>query len=180
VAVSTVIQAPPGLRPAPPLAAALAATPPSLLPQAQQRREVDHRRASPGNAVADAVETLSLEESAPPAAESARSRQTATATDASTAAEVEYRLHADAQRLPGQVTSPLEVGPVPVRPAPSASLPTGPVARQNRITIGRIDVQVNNHPPALPLPSSAPPPMAHASPLYNLETRFLNRFPMRP
>jgi len=193
--VNTVIQAPPSLRPALPPAAALAVPPPPAtvsaplspsreasaaprLSQVQGRGEVDRQRVAPGYTVADAVQMPRIGESVPSAADIARPRQTATTAGASATVEVDYSLRSDAQRLPGQVTPPLDVGPVPIRPAPSASLPTAPMGRQSRITIGRIDVQVNNHPPALT--SSPPPPMTHAFLPHGLETRFLNRFPMRP
>jgi len=67
-------------------------------------------------------------------------------------------------------------------PAAQASmLPTPRNSRDNasRITIGRVDVQVNNHPPI-----STPPAVAKAGVPASiadvLETRYLNRFPLKP
>jgi hypothetical protein len=164
-----VIQAPLSLRPAAPPVAALAAPTPAGPVSAQLSSS---REASAASRLPPAPRQGAV------AADIARPHQTATTAGASATVEVDYSRRSDAQRLPGQVTPALDVGPVPPRPVPSVGPPTSPMGRQSRITIGRIDVQVNNHPPALP--SSPPPPMTYAFPSHSLETRFLNRFPMRP
>ena len=70
------------------------------------------------------------------------------------------------------------VRPVPERQAAPATVPGASGGRQSRITIGRIDVQVNNHPP---VPTTAPPSRSVAPlPSDILEARFLNRFWMKP
>jgi hypothetical protein len=61
---------------------------------------------------------------------------------------------------------------------PRPVFPAAPRKNETRISIGRIDVQVNNHPrqpPVAPTPASRPP--RHE---INLEYSFLTRFPMRP
>jgi len=69
------------------------------------------------------------------------------------------------------------VRPVPAGQAARAGA-TAALGRQSRITIGRIDVQVNNHPP---VPANAPPrPLVASLPSDILEAHFLNRFCMRP
>ncbi|HEY0784527.1 MAG TPA: hypothetical protein VGD62_01575 [Acidobacteriaceae bacterium] len=65
----------------------------------------------------------------------------------------------------------------PARPPDAAARTTPPphAARQSRIHIGRIEVQLNNPaPPILP-----PAPAAPLAPLGSLETSFLGRFPLR-
>jgi hypothetical protein len=66
---------------------------------------------------------------------------------------------------------------MPTQQAPLASVPVSSSGRQSRITIGQIDVQVNNHPPA---PASAPPSPG-ASPFSSdtWEGRFLSRFALK-
>src|SRR5215831_19018782 len=125
--VNTVIQAPPSLRPAlPPATAPAVPLPPDTvsvplspsreasaaprLSQVQGRGEVDRQRVAPGYTVADAVQMPRIGESVPSAADIARPRQTATTAGASATVEVDYSLRSDAQRLPGQVTPPLDVG----------------------------------------------------------------------
>jgi hypothetical protein len=49
----------------------------------------------------------------------------------------------------------------------------------NRITIGRVDVQVNNHPPT-PAPRPVALAKVHSSFADALEARYLNRFPLKP
>jgi hypothetical protein len=91
-----------------------------------------------------------------------------------------------AGRWPGySVTSPqpesalqATVRPVPEQLAGPPTVPAASGGHQSRITIGRIDVQVNNHPPV----QASAPPSRLAAPLPSdvLEARFLNRFWMKP
>jgi hypothetical protein len=67
--------------------------------------------------------------------------------------------------------------PIPAPQAPVTGISTSPNGRQSRITIGRIDVQVNNHPAA---PPSAPPsPGTRPIVTDILEGRFLSRFTLK-
>lgn len=76
------------------------------------------------------------------------------------------------------ITRQRDARPIPARPAAPTPLPPASAKRQGRITIGQIDVQVNNH---LPAPTTNPPPPADNSfPSDILEQRYLNRFPIRP
>ena len=82
-------------------------------------------------------------------------------------------------RPPNEKVPPYpSVWPVPTPQPPSANVPATSSGRQSRITIGRIDVQINNQ---LPAPPSAPPsPGTGPIAADILEGRFLNRFMLRP
>jgi hypothetical protein len=87
------------------------------------------------------------------------------------------------------ITNPVERTPTPAllplpamspaEPAVAAPQVVGPPPRKEaRISIGRLDVQVNNHPPA-------PPPVRPAAPMTNpapdaLERHYLDRFRLKP
>lgn len=75
------------------------------------------------------------------------------------------------------ITRQPDARPIPARPAAPATAPPASAKRQGRITIGQIDVQVNNHPPA---PTTNPPPPARSLTSDILEKRYLDRFPLRP
>jgi hypothetical protein len=51
--------------------------------------------------------------------------------------------------------------------------------RDTRITIGRVDVEVNNHPAPIPAPAK-PAVRRGAGLLDRMEIRYLNRFSFRP
>src|SRR5262249_45505730 len=109
-------------------------------------------------------------ESSQPVTDIARFRQTAMAAGSSASKQATYSLQPHAQLLQEQVTAPPTMRPAPIWQAPSASLPHSSSGHQNRITIGRIDVQVNNHAPVIPSnpprnPPRNPPPIAGALPL---------------
>jgi hypothetical protein len=64
------------------------------------------------------------------------------------------------------------------KPQPAASMPSSRVEKpESRIHIGRVEVQVNNRPPAGPPPKSTPsaPPASNS-----MAPRFLERFLLRP
>jgi hypothetical protein len=171
--VRTLIQAPTTLRPASqPATERVTTEPPSPL---ASRPAPSHRpsAAAPRPQPQPGEEA----ESSQPVTDIARFRQTAMAADSSATEGALDSLQPHTQLLQEQVTAPPTMRPAPIWQAPSASLPHSSSGHQSRITIGRIDVQVNNHPPVIP---SSPPPIAGALPLDNLETRFLNRFPIRP
>jgi hypothetical protein len=88
---------------------------------------------------------------------------------------------------PAKAETELSVFPLPEPPVQVP--PTGPVAgaaslpgeggtRQARVVIGRLEVQVNNHPPAPP--AIVPPRAAGPLPVDALEQRCLDRFRLRP
>jgi hypothetical protein len=52
-----------------------------------------------------------------------------------------------------------------------------PRRRESRISIGRVEVQVNNRPTAVPPPALAPVPVPAGD---SLSARYLSRFPLRP
>jgi hypothetical protein len=69
-------------------------------------------------------------------------------------------------------------GPVPAGAQSNGGPgPKGRANRESRITIGRVEVQVDNHSAA-----AAPRPAGRVRPtsLNQLEARYLNRFPLRP
>jgi hypothetical protein len=94
----------------------------------------------------------------------------------------EYLKPALVQPIPAEPAEAFEaVGPMPdhVQPANYSGPPrlTFPTKREKRISIGRVEVQVNNH----PLPSPPPtPPQAAASGADTLTGRYLGRFALRP
>jgi hypothetical protein len=94
------------------------------------------------------------------------------------------RRSSDALALPGtpQIAAPIGQGG-PIVPTPSAGpvMPPNPAAstlREPRVTIGRIDVEVNNRPAPV---AEAPPKRSStiAGPSL-LDTRYLTRFALRP
>jgi hypothetical protein len=67
----------------------------------------------------------------------------------------------------------------PAEPAVVAPQLVGsPPRKEARISIGRLDVQVNNHPPAPPPVRTAPPVTGNAPDA--LERRYLDRFRLKP
>ena len=88
------------------------------------------------------------------------------------------RVSAPTQPMKQESAFQAAVRPLPERLATPPTVPAASGGRQNRITIGRIDVQVNNHPPV----QASAPPSRLAAPLPSdvLEARFLNRFWMKP
>jgi hypothetical protein len=97
--------------------------------------------------------------------------------DSRSTTEAEQHRTTPAPPLQQRGASHANSGPLPAQQAPVASISTSADGRQSRITIGRIDAQVNNHPPA---PPSAPP--ASETSLIaadTLEGRFLSRFALK-
>jgi hypothetical protein len=74
---------------------------------------------------------------------------------------------------PGFVPKAHELPVLPPSPAPTAS-------SESRITIGRVEVQVNNRWPQLPAASRSQPVSVSRPPSALLEAYYLNRFPLRP
>jgi hypothetical protein len=61
---------------------------------------------------------------------------------------------------------------------PPSALPT--VNSESHVTIGRVEVQVNNRWPQLPAASRSQPVSVSRPPSALLEACYLNRFPLRP
>jgi hypothetical protein len=78
--------------------------------------------------------------------------------------------------------APAEVSAITPKPTAEPALPPGPpggAGRESRITIGRVEVEVNNQLPMPPAASTARPSAPPAG-LSALEARYLNRFFIRP
>jgi len=89
----------------------------------------------------------------------------------------------DAPREPVRAAVPTAV-PTATQPQPPREAPVGPIAivsrRQSRITIGRVDVQVNNRPAVAPPRSQPPRAGAGVAPPGLLEAIGLDRFAIKP
>lgn len=98
-----------------------------------------------------------------------------------TSPEPSVKLEAAGQPVPAGIPKPV---PNPVQPQPpreAAPRAIAPVARaQNRIHIGRVDVQVNNRPAVAPRVSPAARPGAGVSQSSFWEALGLDRFAMKP
>jgi hypothetical protein len=82
------------------------------------------------------------------------------------------------ERTPTPALLPLPAM-LPAEPAVAAPQVVGPPPRKEaRISIGRLDVQVNNHPPAPP-PVRPAAPVTHPAP-DTLERHYLDRFRLKP
>jgi hypothetical protein len=136
--------------------------------------EVEHEREPPGPPRRAEV-VLPPDTRTEEAGDPVRARQIE--ADLRTTPEVERHRTTPAPPLQQLGASPPNPWPTPAQQVPAVSISTGADGRQSRITIGRIDVQVNNQPPA---PPSAPPPPG-TSPIAAdvLEGRFLSRFALK-
>jgi hypothetical protein len=136
--------------------------------------EVAHDRMTPVPPLRP-EEVVSPDMSAEAIADPVRSPQIGADSPSNTA--VEQHGTAPAPPLKQRGASHQDPWPLPAQQAPVASISISGNGSQSRVTIGRIDVQVNNPPPNPPSapPSSGTRPIAADI----LEGRFLSRFALK-